>query len=217
MRGKEDAHDYRYFPCPDLVPVEIDDEWIEQIRQTLPELPDTKKKRFIEKFCLPGYDAEILTGNRELADYFEEAVKCGAEPKKISNWMLTELLRELKGEDIRQCQISPGQLGQLVLLVEKGTISGKIAKTVFQAMLDTGQDPELIVQEKNLLQVSDEGEIMKVIEEILKEHPNQVDELRAGKEKLMGFFVGQLMKRMKGKANPAMANELFKKAIRSNQ
>ena len=217
MRGKEDAHDYRYFPCPDLVPVEIDDEWIEQIRQTLPELPDTKKKRFIEKFCLPGYDAEILTGNRELADYFEEAVKCGAEPKKISNWMLTELLRELKGEDIRQCQISPGQLGQLVLLVEKGTISGKIAKTVFQAMLETGQDPELIVQEKNLLQVSDEGEIMKVIEEILKEHPNQVDELRAGKEKLMGFFVGQLMKRMKGKANPAMANELFKKAIRSNQ
>ncbi|KAB2892201.1 MAG: Asp-tRNA(Asn)/Glu-tRNA(Gln) amidotransferase subunit GatB [Desulfobulbaceae bacterium] len=217
MRGKEDAHDYRYFPCPDLVPVEIDDEWIEQIRQTLPELPDAKKKRFIERFCLPSYDAEILTGNRELADYFEEAVKCGAEPKKISNWMMTELLRELKGEDIRQCQISPGQLGQLVLLVEKGTISGKIAKTVFQAMLDTGQDPELIVQEKNLLQVSDEGEIMKVIEEILKEHPNQVDELRAGKEKLMGFFVGQLMKRMKGKANPAMANELFKKAIRSEQ
>ena len=217
MRGKEDAHDYRYFPCPDLVPVEIDDEWIEQIRQTLPELPDAKKIRFIEEFGLPGYDAEILTGNRELADYFEEAAKCGAEPKKISNWIMTELLRELKGEDIRQCQISPGQLGQLVLLVEKGTISGKIAKTVFQAMLETGKDPELIVQEKNLLQVSDEVEIMRVIEEILKEYPNQVDELRAGKEKLMGFFVGQLMKRMKGKANPAMANELFNKAIRGDQ
>lgn len=218
MRGKEDAHDYRYFPCPDLVPVEIDDEWIEQIRLTLPELPDTKKRRFVEEFGLPGYDAGILTGDRELAEYFEEAARCGADPKKISNWMMTELLRELKGdEDIRQCQITPSQLGHLVLLVEKGTISGKIAKTVFQTMLETGKDAESIVQEKNLLQVSDEGEIMKVIEEILKEHPNQAVELRAGKEKLMSFFVGQLMKRMKGKANPAMANDLFKKAIWGDQ
>lgn len=217
MRGKEDAHDYRYFPCPDLVPVEIDDGWIEQIRHTLPELPDAKKRRFIEEFGLPGCDAEILTGDRELAEYFEETAKSGADPKKIANWMMTELLRELKGEDIGQCQITPSQLGDLILLVEKGIISGKIAKTVFQSMLDTGKDPESIVQEKNLLQVSDEGEIMKVIEELLKEHPSQVVELRAGKEKLMGFFVGQLMKRMKGKANPAMANDLFKKAIWGNQ
>ncbi len=217
MRGKEDAHDYRYFPCPDLVPVEIDDGWIEQIRHTLPEMPDAKKRRFVDDFGLPGYDAEILTGDRELAEYFEETAKSGADPKKIANWMMTELLRELKGGDIGQCQITPRQLSDLILLVEKGIISGKIAKTVFQAMLDTGRDPESIVQERNLLQVSDEGEIMKVIEELLKEHPSQVAELRAGKEKLMGFFVGQLMKRMKGKANPAMANDLFKIAIWGNQ
>ena len=213
MRGKEDAHDYRYFPCPDLVPVEIDQQWIEDIRHNLPELPDVKKQRFIHYFGLPEYDAEILTGSREFAEYFEEAASGVADPKKISNWMMTELLRELKGEDIQQCKILPGHLAELLLLVEKGTISGKIAKTVFQTMFETGKDPEKIVKEQNLVQVSDEGEILKVIRELLEEYPEQAAELRSGKEKLMGFFVGQLMKRMKGKANPTLANELISKTI----
>lgn len=213
MRGKEDAHDYRYFPCPDLVPVEIDQQWIEDIRHNLPELPDVKKQRFIHDFGLPEYDAEILTGSREFAEYFEEAASGAADPKKISNWMMTELLRELKGEDIQQCKILPRHLAELLLLVERGTISGKIAKTVFQTMFETGKDPEKIVKEQNLVQVSDEGEILKVIRELLEEYPEQAAELRSGKEKLMGFFVGQLMKRMKGKANPTLANELISKTI----
>lgn len=213
MRGKEDAHDYRYFPCPDLVPVEIDDQWIEAIRATLPELPDARKTRFIGEYDLPPYDAGILTGERELADYFELAVKSGADPKKVSNWIMTELMRELKGEGIGTCRISGHQLAQLLLLIERGTISGKIAKGVFQIMFETGKDPEIIVREKNLVQVSDVGEIMTVVQQLVEQHPDQARELREGKEKLMGFFVGQLMKRMKGKANPAMANELFRKAI----
>lgn len=213
MRGKEDAHDYRYFPCPDLVPIEIGEEWIEEIRATLPELPDARKERFVKEYLLPDYDAEILTGDKALADYFEQVVKSGAEPKKISNWIMTELMRELKGDDIGNCRIAPQQLGQLLLLVEKGTISGKIAKTVFQDMLTSGKDPDVIVKEKNLVQVSDEYEIMKVVEEILAANPAQAAELRGGKDKLLGFFVGQLMQRMKGRANPAMANELFRKAI----
>lgn len=213
MRGKEDAHDYRYFPCPDLVPVEINSEWIEEIRATLPELPDARKNRFVTEYRLPEYDAAILTGDKLLAEYFEEAAKGGVEPKKISNWIMTELMRGLKGDDIGNCRVAPQQLGNLLLLVEKGVISGKIAKAVFQDMLESGHDPEQIVQEKNLVQVSDEHEIMKVIEEILAAHPAQVQEFRGGKEKLMGFFVGQLMQRMKGKANPAMANDLFQKAI----
>ena len=213
MRGKEDAHDYRYFPCPDLVPVEIDEQWIEEIRTTLPELPDARKKRFIAEYGLPPYDAGILTGERELADYFELAVKSEADPKKISNWIMTELMRELKGEGIGTCRISAQQLAQLLLLIERGTISGKIAKGVFQIMFETGKDPEVIVREKNLVQVTDEGEIMTVVRQIVEQHPDQARDLREGKEKLIGFFVGQLMKQMKGKANPAMANELFRKAI----
>jgi len=213
MRGKEDAHDYRYFPCPDLVPVEIDEQWIEEIRTTLPELPDARKKRFIAEYGLPPYDAGILTGERELADYFELAVKSEADPKKISNWIMTELMRELKGEGIGTCRISAQQLAQLLLMIERGTISGKIAKGVFQIMFETGKDPEAIVREKNLVQVTDEGEIMTVVQQIVEQNPDQARELREGKEKLIGFFVGQLMKQMKGKANPAMANELFRKAI----
>lgn len=213
MRGKEDAHDYRYFPCPDLVPVEIDEQWIEDIRDTLPELPDTRKKRFIAEYSLPPYDAGILTGERELADYFELAVESGADPKKVSNWIMTELMRELKGEGIGTCRISALQLAQLLLLIDKGTISGKIAKGVFQDMFETGRDPEIIVREKNLVQVSDVGEIMAVVRLLVEQNPDQARELREGKDKLMGFFVGQLMKQMKGKANPALANELFRKAI----
>ncbi len=213
MRGKEDAHDYRYFPCPDLIPIEISEEWIEEIRATLPELPDARKDRFRQDYGLPEYDSAFLTDDKSLADFFEESVRSGADAKKISNWIMTELVRELKGENIGCCRTSPAQLGKLLLLVEKGVISGKIAKKVFQDMLQSGKDPEIIVKEKNLGQVSDEKEILKIVEQILAENPVQVEEIRGGKEKLMSFFVGQLMQKMKGKANPAMANDLFRRAI----
>lgn len=213
MRGKEDAHDYRYFPCPDLVPVEISNEWVEEIRQTLPELPDQRKQRFVEQFELPEYDAAILTADRELADYFEAALTTGAQPKKVSNWIMTELLRELKGEQVEECKVSPDQLGNLMVMVDKGTISGKIAKTVFLDMMDSGNDPETIVKEKNLVQVSDEGELLTIVEEIVAANPAQAEDFRNGKTKLMGYFVGQLMKQTKGKANPKLANELFKKVL----
>jgi aspartyl-tRNA(Asn)/glutamyl-tRNA(Gln) amidotransferase subunit B len=213
MRGKEDAHDYRYFPCPDLIPVQIDEAWIEAVRKTLPELPDQKKQRFIMEFELPEYDALILTESRELADYFEAAVGRGAQPKKVSNWMMTELLRELKGAEIGSCLVKPEQLGSLLTMVEAGTISGKIAKTVFGDMLESGLDPEQIVKDKNLLQVSDESELLALVREIIEQNPAQAEDFRGGKTKLMGYFVGQLMQKTKGKANPKLANQLFNKEL----
>jgi aspartyl-tRNA(Asn)/glutamyl-tRNA(Gln) amidotransferase subunit B len=213
MRGKEDAHDYRYFPCPDLVPIEIDEAWIEEMRQTLPELPNQRKERFIGDYGLPEYDAVILTGSRELADYFESAVTVFTNAKKVSNWIMTELLRELKGEEIAACRVRPEQLGGLLGMVEEGTISGKIAKTVFVEMMETGKDPRTVVTEKNLVQVSDENELLAIMEEIVAANPDQAQQFREGKTKVMGFFVGQLMKKTKGKANPQMANELFQKLL----
>ena len=215
MRGKEDAHDYRYFPCPDLIPVEISDGWIEQIRQTLPELPDQKKQRFKDEYDLTEYDAAILTESRELAEYFEAALKKGAHPKKVANWIMTELLRELKGANISDCLVSPEQLGSLMGMVEQGTISGKIAKTVFADMLSDGTDPEVIVKEKNLLQVSDESELLEMVKRIIANNPGQAQDFRNGKTKLMGYFVGQLMQKTKGKANPKLANQLFTKELSS--
>ena len=215
MRGKEDAHDYRYFPCPDLVPVDIDQAWIEDIRTTLPELPDQRKERFVNEYSLPEYDAAILTGSRELADYFETSAKLCSNPKKVSNWIMTELLRGLKGEEITSCRVAPTQLGELMAMVEKGTISGKIAKTVFSEMMVSAKDPGVVVKEKNLVQLSDEGELLAMVEEIVTANPEQAEQFRQGKTKVMGFFVGQLMQRTKGKANPKMANELFAKILSS--
>jgi aspartyl-tRNA(Asn)/glutamyl-tRNA(Gln) amidotransferase subunit B len=209
MRGKEDAHDYRYFPCPDLVPIVIDEAWIEEIRLQLPELPDQRKKRFIDQYDLPDYDAVLLTTDRELADYFEETVRGGGQAKKAANWIMTEMMRELKGETITSCRIRPQQLTALLLMVESNTISGKIAKTVFQSMMESGKDPQLIVEEGNLVQVSDEGELLAMVREIVAANPQQAEDFRNGKTKIMGFFVGQLMQRTKGKANPSIANELF--------
>lgn len=213
MRGKEDAHDYRYFPCPDLVPIEISDEWVEEVRSTLPELPDQRKARFTRQYDLPEHDAVLLTADREVADYFEETVKGGAQAKKVSNWIMTELLRELKGEEIASCKVSAPQLAALLLMVDANTISGKIAKTVFLDMMASGKDPQTIVREKNLLQVSDAGELLSLVREIIAAHPAQVEDFHAGKTKLMGFFVGQLMQKTKGKANPQLANELFSKEL----
>jgi len=213
MRGKEEAHDYRYFPDPDLVPVVIDDEWIEQIRENLPELPDERCLRFIDEFELSEYDAGILTSSRELADFFEEACRDYKNPKKLSNWIGTELLRDYGPENIGSCPVAPGQLARLMNMVEEGTISGKIAKTVFGDMLLSGADPDQIVKEKNLVQMSDEGELQALVQEIIAENPEQAQQFRDGKTKVMGFFVGQLMKKTKGQANPQLANQLFNKAL----
>ena len=213
MRGKEEAHDYRYFPDPDLVPVVIDDEWIDRVRSNLPELPEERRQRFIDEFSLPEYDAGILTSSRELADYFETACKLYDNPKKLSNWIGTELLRDYGPETITDCPVNPENLARLLNMVEEGTISGKIAKTVFGEMLESGKDPDTIVKEKNLVQMSDEGELLAVVQEILAENPEQVQQFRDGKTKVMGFFVGQLMKKTKGQANPQLANKLFKQEL----
>ena len=162
---------------------------------------------------MPDYDAAILTSERELADYFESSLVRGANAKKVSNWIMTELLRELKGESIETCKVMPSQLGGLIGMIDAGTISGKIAKTVFFDMMASGKDAEVIVKEKNLIQVSDEGELMAIVEEIVAANPAQAEDFRNGKTKLMGYFVGQLMQRTKGKANPKLANDLFNKAL----
>ena len=213
MRGKEDAHDYRYFPCPDLVPVEISESWIEEIRSDLPELPDQRKARLMEQYGLPDQDAVLLTADRELADYYEESVAKGAQAKKAANWIMTELLRELKGESITSCKVSPLQLVALLEMVEANTISGKIAKTVFQAMMASGQDPLTIVKKQNLLQLSDEGELLALVRQIIDANPQQAADYRNGKTKILGFLVGQLMQRTKGKANPTLANDLFSREL----
>jgi aspartyl-tRNA(Asn)/glutamyl-tRNA(Gln) amidotransferase subunit B len=213
MRGKEEAHDYRYFPDPDLIPVVLDEEWIERTRQQLPELPDKRRLRFVRDFELTDYDAEILTSSRELADYFEEAYRQYGNAKKLSNFIGTELLREYGPERIGECPVRAGQLARLLVLIEDGKISGKIAKTVFAEMLASGNDPEHIVEEKGLVQMSDEGELVAMVREIVAANPEQVQQFRDGKTKVIGFFVGQLMQKTKGQANPQLANKLFQQEL----
>jgi aspartyl-tRNA(Asn)/glutamyl-tRNA(Gln) amidotransferase subunit B len=216
MRGKEEAHDYRYFPDPDLVPVIIDPAWIESVRSTLPELPEAKYQRFMADLGLPEYDAEVLVASRELAQYFEDTVALFNQPKMVSNWVMGEVTRALNedGKEITQCPVTPALLANLLKLIEEGTISGKIAKTVFDEMYKTGKEPKVIVQEKGLVQVSDTGAIEAMVDEVLSKNPNQVAEYRGGKETLFGFFVGQVMRASKGKANPAVVNELLLKKLK---
>ncbi len=215
MRSKEEAHDYRYFPEPDLVPLTVDQKWIDEIAATLPELPEAKRRRFVSDYQIPEYDAVILTGSKALADFFEAAVKAYPKPKIVSNWVMGDLLRELNNEnkEIDQAPIRPEQLGAMLKMIDAGTISGKIAKTVFEEMYRSGADLEKIVQEKGLVQVSDESALGGVIDEVMAANPNEVAGYRAGKEKLLGFFVGQVMKRSGGKANPGKLNELLKQKL----
>ncbi len=212
MRGKEEADDYRYFPDPDLLPLVVEEGWVEEIRQTLPELPGEKRDRLVKQYGIPLYDAEVITAEKTVADYFEECAKICNAPKPASNWVMTEVLRELKeGEtEISQFPVTARHLGEMILMIEKGTISGKIAKTVFAEMVATGNPPEKIVKEKNLVQVTDQGAIEAVIDEVLAENPEQVKRYKGGKTKLLGFFVGQVMKKTRGKANPQMVNTLLK-------
>jgi aspartyl-tRNA(Asn)/glutamyl-tRNA(Gln) amidotransferase subunit B len=215
MRGKEEAHDYRYFPDPDLMPVRIESEWLEELRRSLPELPTARAERFQTEYALPAYDAEVLTGDKALADYFEACLQEFPQAKQVSNWIMVEVMRELKKEEagITSLKVTPRDLGRLLALVDQDTISGKIAKAVFEDMIATGRDPEAIVQEKGLAQISDAGELEAQAREILAAHPKEVADYQAGKTKVMGFFVGQLMRKTKGQANPQLANEIFQKLL----
>lgn len=215
MRTKEEAHDYRYFPEPDLVPIVVEKEWIEEIRRTLPELPDAKRARFISEYGLPEYDADFLVSEKAMADWFEEAVRLGGQPKAVANWIQGDLMRLLNEDNrsIEECPLNPEKLVGMLKLIENGTISGKIAKTVFEEMYKTGKDAEEIIKEKGLTQISDSSVIEKAIEEIISKNPSEVERYRAGEEKLFGFFVGQVMKLTKGKANPQLVNEILKKRL----
>ena len=209
MRGKEEAHDYRYFPDPDLLPLEIDEDWIERIQKELPELPEAKKQRFMKELGLTGYDADVLTTDKELAEYFETCLTTHHSPKQICNWIMGPLLGWLKaeGKGINPPPIAPSHLAQLIQLIEDGTISGKIAKTVFELMTNSPKSPQQIVTEKKLVQVTDTDAIDSAIATVIEANPNEVQRYNKGEKKLLGFFVGQVMKATKGKANPKLVNE----------
>ncbi len=213
MRSKEEAHDYRYFPDPDLLPLELDQVWIEDIKATLPELPDQKKKRFIDEFGLSPYDASVLVADRDRAGYFEEVAE-GRDAKMAANWVTSELFGALnkQGLDITESPVKAAALGQLIDLIKDGTISGKIAKQVFEIMLETGGDPAHIVEERGLKQVTDTGAIEAVVDKIIAANPDKVEEYKA-KPKALGWFVGQVMQATQGKANPKTVNELLKKKL----
>ncbi|NTV92717.1 MAG: Asp-tRNA(Asn)/Glu-tRNA(Gln) amidotransferase subunit GatB, partial [Chlorobiaceae bacterium] len=215
MRGKEFAHDYRYFPDPDLVPVLVDDAMLERMRLELPEFPEDRAARFVSEFAIPAYDAAVLTVDREVADYFEETVKVSGDAKAASNWVMGEVLRTLKEKylDITEFGISSQRLGELIRLISGGTISTTIAKQVFEIMMSDEATAEVIVAREGLAQVSDTSAIDMVLQEVLDANPGQLADYRAGKTKLFGFFVGQCMARMKGKGNPAIVNDLLQKKL----
>ena len=215
MRGKEEAHDYRYFPDPDLLPLLIDEGWIEAVRKTLPELPDEKKARFVKQYDLPVYDAELLSSSRELAAFFEDCVGLLPQPKTVSNWVMGPLLGLLnsEGKSIEQSPVSAGDLAGLLALLDKGVVSAKIAKTVFEAMAQTGRPAEVIVREKGLVQVSDASAIEEIIAAVIQKFPQETADYKNGKTKLMGFFMGEVMKATKGKANPKVVNEMLVKKL----
>jgi aspartyl-tRNA(Asn)/glutamyl-tRNA(Gln) amidotransferase subunit B len=216
MRGKEEAHDYRYFPEPDLLPLTIDQGWVDEIRARLPELPLAKMERFVAAYGLPRYDVEILASDRELAAYFEKTVGLFPEPKTVSNWIMTELLRELNhaGISAKDAPLTPERLAELLGLIKDGTISIKIGKEIFADLYDSGISPGELVEKRGLLQISDENALSATIDGVLAKAPKEVAEFRQGKEKLLGFFVGQVMKETKGKANPKLLNELLLKKLK---
>jgi aspartyl-tRNA(Asn)/glutamyl-tRNA(Gln) amidotransferase subunit B len=222
MRSKESAHDYRYFPEPDLLPLVIDDNWIAEIRASLPELPAERKARFMSDYSLSAYDAELLTGRRDVADYFESAVKAHANSKALSNWIVGDLFRVLKERKldeqlyIADWPIAAHHLAEMVRMIDQGTISGKIGKTVFEAILDSGQSPQQIVREQRLEQVSDVASIESIIDKVVAANSKQVEQYKSGNEKVFGFFVGQIMKATQGKANPQKVNEILREKLKAS-
>jgi aspartyl-tRNA(Asn)/glutamyl-tRNA(Gln) amidotransferase subunit B len=215
MRSKEEAHDYRYFPDPDLVPLKLEKDWIEGFRKHVTELPAARMKRFVSEFALSEYDAGLLTASKAVADYFESCVKLFNQPKTVSNWIMGELTRELNhsGTDASVSPVSPERLVSLLQLVEQGTISLKVAREIFPEIYSSGKTPEQIIQEKGLIQVSDEGALDKIIDDVLAKNPTQVAQFKEGKQQVLGFLIGQVMKASDGKANPGKVNELLKKRL----
>jgi len=215
MRSKEEAHDYRYFPDPDLPVIRISSDFVEQIRNQLPELPDAKKQRFMESFGLSTYDAEVLVADKQVAEYFEEVVAAKADPKLVCNWISGELMRLMNENkmDIRNVGIPAKSLASLIQFLQEGSISGKIAKTVFEEMVQSGKDPATIIEVRGLKQVSDEGALRGLLETLLSNNPKQVEQFRAGKTQIKGFFVGQVMKETKGQANPQIVNQLLEELL----
>lgn len=215
MRSKEEAHDYRYFPEPDLVRLEISEEWKEEIRRSLPELPDARKARYMNEFQLSDYDASILTATKVIADYYEQVVAAKVDPKLASNWVITELLGYLntEGKEITEILMTPAHLAGMIQLIQKGTISTKIAKKVFKEMLSTGKEPHVIVEENGWVQISDEGQLREEVAKVLAANQDSVEDLKNGKDRALGFLVGQVMKATKGKANPQLVNKLIKEEI----
>ena len=212
MRGKEEAHDYRYFPDPDLLPLVIDKQWVAAVKKSLPELPEARKQRFTAEYGLPAYDAELLTADRDLADYFEACLQRFADPKQVSNWIMGPLLALLNAQNISAAQspVAPEQLADLLKLADAGTVSAKTAKSVFEEMAASGKPPATIVEQKGLVQVSDAAAIEAIIDKVLDAHPQEVAAYRGGKSKLLGFFVGQVMRETRGKANPQVVNQILK-------
>ncbi|MBN1380475.1 MAG: Asp-tRNA(Asn)/Glu-tRNA(Gln) amidotransferase subunit GatB [Deltaproteobacteria bacterium] len=215
MRSKEEAHDYRYFPDPDLVPIDIGRDWVDEVEKNLPELPLAKRERFMGEYQISAYDAGVLTVSRALADYFEEVAKRSGKPKIAANWVMGDILKFLNEEkkDIKDCPITPSALADLIGLIDKGTISGKMAKDVVEQMYQTGKAPTAIIEEKGMVQITDESTLSKIISEVIEANPEQVAQYRSGKEKVFGFFVGQIMKATQGKANPKIINDLLKKML----
>jgi len=219
MRSKEFAHDYRYFPEPDLVPVQIKSEWIEKVRHSLPELPAVRRERLVEKYGLPQYDADVLTETKALVDYFEETTKISGDAKTTSNWIMGEVLRVLKGSgrDIKDFKIKPADLAALIKLIIDGRISVKIAKSVFDEMFTSGRKPDEIIKEKGLLQISDSTELEKYVLSVIDENPEEVNKFLSGHEQVLGFLLGQIMKATRGKANPKLINEILRKELQKSK
>ncbi len=213
MRSKEEAHDYRYFPEPDLVPLRIGPDWVEQVRQSLPESRDEKIGRYVGEMKLSEYDAQVLTSDPVTARFFENVVRGGAKPKAASNWVMGEFMRLVKEAGVEAAKITPEQVAHIIMLVETQAISGSAAKAVFEQVFDTGQDPDRVVKEQGLAQVSDEGAIREEVQRVLDDHPDDVARFRAGKQKVLGFLVGQVMKATKGKANPKLVNEILRELL----
>ena len=215
MRSKEEAHDYRYFPEPDLLPVIVDDKWKSEIAKQMPELPEIRKERLMHKYNLPEYDADLLTQSKGIVDYYEKVISMTDDYKSASNWVMGDVLKALneKKIDIKDFRISPENIGKLITLINNGTISGKIAKEIFPLMLKDNRDPVLIVKEKNLVQISDSSEIENIIDKILDKSDREVQQYREGKEKVFSYFVGQVMRETKGKANPKLVNELLREKL----
>jgi aspartyl-tRNA(Asn)/glutamyl-tRNA(Gln) amidotransferase subunit B len=218
MRSKEEAHDYRYFPDPDLPLLVLESEWLQNIQRTMPELPELRRDRFVKEYALSEYDAGVLTMTRAIADFFEQTTQLSRQPKSAANWIMGDLLRFYKDgnvdlKDLSKSPVTPQMLADMIVLVEKGTISGKIAKSVMEEMYKTGKPPGAIIKEKGLVQISDTFEIEKIVDKVIADNPQPAGQYRAGKTGNFGFFVGQVMKATEGRANPQMVNELLRKKL----